>query len=197
MNNTESLLQSLKQLYSKLHLTSLQKRMGNFFLHTQHHTQHDISKTLHQLIDELVADVSHNTTDNFTIKEKEPETQTTVKADHHARKPSADDDEEQLTHPADHLSFYFKNNKAQEKDPSTAAMLRRRTWEHVHSARRLARSGNKQLAIMHADIVSDSLKTLAHFMPPAEHHQFVSIIVQQLNNNSDKPSADDHDSLVS
>ena len=182
MNSNQSLLQSLKELYSKLHIESLQQRIHNYFINTHSHSQHDISSTLHQLIDELVKDVSHNTVAaNFT--DKDVTVQQTTNSHVLNNKISDKDNPEPVIHSTDSLSFYFKSSKAQEKDPSTAVMLRRRIWEHVHSARRLARNGEKQAAIMHADIASQGLKTLAHYMQPEGHHEFVNVIVKQLSRN--------------
>lgn len=183
MNSHESLLQSLKALYAKLHIESLQQRIHNYFLNTHSYDQHDISNTLHQLIDELVNDVSHsNDASDFITDIKSVKKTSNIPA---IDKKIIDDDPEPIIHSEDSLSFYFKSSKAQEKDPSTAIMLRRRIWEHVHSARRLAREGDKHAAIFHADIASEGLKTLAHYMPPDEHHEFFVVIIKQLSPNSD------------
>jgi len=185
MNSNESLLQSLKSLYAKLHIESLQQRIHNYFLSTHSHNQHDISSTLHQLIDELVEDVSHHAiTNKITDNEKSERLTTNLQPSKHSS--PNEDNHEPVTHTADSLSFYFKNSKAQEKDPSTAVMLRRRIWEHVHSARRLARNGDKDSAKMHADIASQGLKTLAHYMPPREHSEFLAIIIKQLSRTPDE-----------
>jgi len=184
MNSNESLLQSLKDLYAKLHIESLQQRIHNYFINTQSHSQHDISSTLHQLIDELVSDVSHNS-DVGQFIENENNTQQTSNTRTMINKITNEKDPEPIIHSEDSLSVYFKSSKAQEKDPSTAVMLRRRIWEHVHSARRLARKGDKQTATFHADIASQGLETLAHYMPPDEHHEFFNVIIKQLSRDPD------------
>ncbi len=184
MISHESLLQSLKDLYAKLHIESLQQRIRNYFLNTHSHRQHDISSTLHQLIDELVKDVNHNTDEN-KVTENKHSVQQTKNTQAIKSKTTDVEDPEPIIHSEDSLSFYFKNSKAQEKDPSTAVMLRRRIWEHVHSARRLARMGDKKTATFHADIASHGLKTLAHYMPADAHHEFFSVIVKHLSRDSD------------
>lgn len=191
MNSNEPLLKSLKELYAKLHIISLRQRIQDYFLNTQSHSHHDISATLHQLIDELVKDVSHNTVTNNFTEIKGPNRQSsniqTLNSNLSEQQP------EPVIHTKDSLSFYFRSAKAQEKDPSTAVMLRRRIWEHVHSARRLARKGDKHSATMHADIASEGLKTLAHYMPVNDHAEFLAIIVDQL---SQKTSDNNFDSYV-
>lgn len=187
MNSNESLLLSLKELYAKLRLESLRQRIQNYFLNTSSHSQFDISSTLHQLIDDLVKDVSHQSDEYPADFNLTSDRQETIRYSE-AGNSTGIDGTKSIEETGDGLSLYFKNVKAHEKDPSTAAMLRRRIWDHVHSTRRLASMGDKHSAVIHAEIVSSGFQTLAHYMTPDEHQAFQDEIVDHL---SQKPDVDE------
>lgn len=179
MDKTESLLQSLKNLYSRIHLHLISKRQEHY--HSQQTTNKHlkISDTLQELIDDLVKDVSQT---NTNINRHVVKTDTSIRTSQTTKNNNANDDKKEKTlFIEDNLATYFKNHKHQEKHPSIAAQLRRRIWEHVHAAHRIARTGEKESALFHIDIASNALQTLEHYMPADEYDQLVTIIYSQLS----------------
>ena len=181
MNINESLLQKLKSLYSRLFHISLLNRTNHYHPNPEITHHQEFGETLHGLIDEIIIDISKtnsllidghqiSTQIEFNIKLSSP----TIPVNDKDKEPS----------PADGLSLYFKNNKALESDPPMAARLRRRIWDHIHSAHRLARSGDGHAAKTHADIAIDAMKTLSHYMPHEEYVEFYNIIRVQMNDKN-------------
>jgi len=181
MNEHESLLQKLKNLYTQIFNLSLNNRTNqyNSVSNTNHH--HEFGETLHELIDEIVVDISR--TDSLIINEDQVSAQ--IEVDIKLSSPTIlEVDPDKEIPPADGLSLYFKNNKALETDPPMAARLRRSIWEHIHSAHRLARSGDAHTAKIHADIAIDAMKTLSHYVSDHEYIEFFNMIKQQMNDKN-------------
>lgn len=181
MKSSESLLQRLKKLYQQLFNLSLQNRtrLYNSNMHTQHH--HEFGESLHDLIDEIINDISR--TDNILTEEYLMSSQ--AELDSQLSSPtSPEEDPDKIPAPAGGLSLYFKNNKVLEADPPVAARLRRRIWDHIHSAHRLARNGDAHTAKIHADIAIDAMKTLSHYVPDHEYIEFFNMIKLQMNDKN-------------
>ena len=179
MINIEQLLASIKGLYTKISLISLHQRINKYRSPTETINHSQISNTLHEIIDEIVKDVSHNNSipNNKATLNHEDE----IKVAPSTTETSKDKKKNSPPKNIDGLSSYFKNAKSQEKDPAMEARLRGRIWEHIHSARRYARAGDEHTAKMHADIASDAIGILAHYMDADEFKAFFTTIQQQIN----------------
>jgi hypothetical protein len=176
MANIDILLQNIKSLYTRIFLFSLHNRITDYH-HSKTAPPHsDIGSAFQSLIHDIVSDISVNN------------------ADHNFDSLKFLYQSEQLTHHTDTksiptttsmtingLALYFKKNKVLEKNPSMAARLRRCTWDHLHSANRLARSGDEKMAKMHANIACDAMNTLSHYMPEEEYIEFFNLIYSQLS----------------
>jgi len=178
MATNESLLKKLKRLYTQLFNISLYNRTVHYHSDTDSE-HHEFGETLHDFIDEIIIDISK--TDSTITQVQLISTQTELNTDLSA--PTITEiDPNKETPAADGLSLYFKNNKALESDPPMAARLRRRIWEHVHSAHRLARSGDGHTAKIHADISIEAMKTLSHYVSASEFNTFAIMMNQQMHN---------------
>ncbi|MCK4709259.1 MAG: hypothetical protein KAU21_11630 [Gammaproteobacteria bacterium] len=187
MAKTESLLDKLKRLYTKVFLVSLHNRINQYhsLLHSNNH--HEISGTLHDWIDETVKNISENDTGLHITGLEYYEMKRSFKS---ASSNKSDNQETTLSSMTiNGLSLYFKRHKALEKDPAVAARLRRCVYDHVHSAHRLARVGDDTTAKMHANIACDALKTLSHYMPNEEYDDFSGMINKQINEDLDKSNS--------
>jgi len=79
------------------------------------------------------------------------------------------------------LAHHFKKNKTVTVSNSCMSeKLKERTWEHVHSALRLARQGNQEQAQFHVDIATNALKELAHYISVDEFKCLSSEIEESL-----------------
>ena len=79
------------------------------------------------------------------------------------------------------LSRYFKaRNNGTELHPGITERLEHSTWEHLYSALRYARKGDKNNARIHVNIASSACKELAHYMPDKQYQGFVREIEQHL-----------------
>ena len=184
MQKKETLLKKIKSLYTEIFLVSLHNRINSYhaFVDTNHHKE--MSGTLHNLIDEIVEDVSRNDgAVDYTalnLLDAGRTSQTVTSDDKQGREPSI------VAMTLNGLSLYFKKNKVQESDPAVEARLRTVVWDHVHSAHRIARAGDARTAKMHADIASDAMKALSHYMSDDEYNKFFNLINGQLNESTDE-----------
>ena len=181
MSINESLLQKIKQLYSRLFNISLNNRTNHYHPNSVTNHHQEFGETLHSLIDEIIIDISK--TDSLLIDEQQVSTQ--IELNIKLSSPlTPENDKDKEAPPADGLSLYFKNNKALESDPPMAARLRRSIWDHIHSAHRLARGGEGHVAKTHADIAIDAMKTLSHYMPHEDYIEFFNMIRIQMNDKN-------------
>ncbi|MDH5516890.1 MAG: hypothetical protein OEY36_03595 [Gammaproteobacteria bacterium] len=178
MEDKRTLLQSLKDLYTKVFIASLHNRLHQYHPSVDSDQHQQLNLSLHHFIDQT--DLSVSQPDN----KKKPDADQT--SEETPIKPLNDRPADSKTGIAsltlNALSLYFKKNKALEKDPAIADRLQRCVVDHTHTAQRLARSGNQVSAKIHADIASDALKTLSHYMVAEEYNDFF----KQVNQNIDE-----------
>lgn len=176
----ESLINKIRRLYTELFLVALHNRIDSYhsFLHSNKHNE--LSVMLHEVIDEIVKEASRNYSveDYRNIKFKGVEGSSTSDPDmpnsiynHSANMGS-------MT--LNGLSIYLKKQQAQENDPHMSIKLQRCVWDHVHSAHRFAREGDRNTAKLHADIACNAIKALSHYMPAEEYSDFFNEIGNQL-----------------
>lgn len=65
-------------------------------------------------------------------------------------------------------------------DPELSKKLKESTWNHIHTALRLARQGEAGTARLHLDIASQALKEAAHYMSREEHIAFTVEVEEKL-----------------
>jgi hypothetical protein len=65
-------------------------------------------------------------------------------------------------------------------DPELSKKLKQSTWNHIHTALRLARQGEARNAKLHLDIASQALKEAAHYMSREEHIAFTVEVQEKL-----------------
>lgn len=80
------------------------------------------------------------------------------------------------------LSHYFRTRRQHPTlNSHVAESLRESTWEHLHTALRLAREGNLCGAKLHADIANNALKEAARHMSADDYRDFKARIDAQLS----------------
>jgi hypothetical protein len=178
----ESLLHKIKRLYTEIFLVSLHNRIDSYhaLLHSEKH--HEIGSVLHRIIDEIVEEVSRNYTrqdyQNLKFLEEDPS----------ARYKNLDRfqnySSNMVSMTMNGLSVYLQKKKVEEHDPHMSGRLQRVVWDHVHSAHRFARLGDGNTAKLHADIATNAMKALCHYMPAEDYHDFYDEIHQQLTEDT-------------
>ncbi|MDH5391704.1 MAG: hypothetical protein OEY11_00835 [Gammaproteobacteria bacterium] len=186
MDDKKPLLQTIRDLYTKIFLVSLHKRINDYYPRVDSRQHHELNAALHNFINAIVHDVSQNSNqqqpDNLQQQDEQAEKKTVTSV--RQLKPATP-----VSTALNTLSLYFKKNKALENDPSVAAKLKNCVWDHIHTAHRLARTGNATSAKTHANIATDALKTLSHYMPEEEYSELFSQINQQLKSDAEQPDA--------
>lgn len=174
----ESLMHKIKRLYTELFLVSLHNRIDSYhsFLNTDKYLE--ISKQLHKLIDEIIQDASHQ----YSIKDYQ---QNAASGDGNAKNElMVNKIQSHSTNMAsmtlNGLSVFLQKQQAKEHNSDMSERLQRCVWDHVHSAHRFARLGDGNTAKLHADIATNAIKTLSHYMPEDDYHLFFDEINEQL-----------------
>jgi hypothetical protein len=174
----DSLLHTIKRLYTELFLVTLHNRIDSY--HALRHSEKDgdISRRLYDEIDKIAAQSSHT----HTAHEITP-----VQTDIASPAPPQSIDLSMKSQPASMLSMtlnglsvFFHSKKVQENDPHMAGKLQQCVWDHVHSAHRFARTGDSNTAKLHANIATNAIKTLSHYMPESEYKAFYDEISHEL-----------------
>jgi len=176
--DSESLLNKIRRLYTELFLVSLHDRIHSYRALSPSDNHHEISGTLHKLIDEIVKEVSHN----YSAKDyKDIKYQSIVgslTSDESGNIQSHSTNMGSMT--LNGLSLYLKNHQAQEDCLHLSEKLQRCVWDHVHSAHRFALTGDGDTAKLHADIACNAIKVLSSYMPADEYSEFFNEINSQI-----------------
>lgn len=174
-----ALLKTLQRLYARITSLVLHKRMDSYREEAGNVADHDLTTLLSDHIDSLAA----------------PGPATSGKTQHResARKvPSATEDLSPGGHHSGHqvsivsrtvngLGRYFKSSRTEPVlDPELSKKLKESTWNHIHTALRLARQGEAGTARLHLDIASQALKEAAHYMSREEHIAFTVEVEEKL-----------------
>lgn len=186
-NQQNLLLNSIKELYSKMALRALHARMhSNSKTFKSNHYQ-DISEKLTRHIDHLT-----------TIKEQNNKVYEVPQGSKNTLGTSEDCGSDYDKHKTnniknissviyDGLSKYFKSsNTLESKQPYVGDKLKKSAWIHIHAALRSARQGDKKSAKLHSDIANSALKEASHFMPFEEYKVFCEQVTDALSDVKDK-----------
>jgi len=65
-------------------------------------------------------------------------------------------------------------------NPEMGGVLRKRTWEHIHAALRLARQGDAKNARLHVDLANAALAEAAHYLTDEEISEFATALKEKL-----------------
>lgn len=175
----DTLLYKIKRLYTELFLVSLHNRLSRYH-HQQQSFHLDINDTLNRLIDKITSESWHthsakevsDTQAGGTTNANPPQSERPLKIKTHSTNV--------LTMTWNGLSMFLHKQKAHEHDPRMAGKLQQCVWDHVHSAHRYARTGDGNTAKLHANIASNAIKTLSHYMPEMEYNAFYDEISGEL-----------------
>lgn len=175
---TNSLLKSIKQLQSKIGLLILGKQLKEHQVGSDT-VPHDIMEPLSQYLEKLsvFADedpqgkeykASWDVVQSFNKKESIEQTQP-VEIEEIENQARSD------------LANHFKSNTTEKgTHPYLIEKLQNSTWEHIHTAIRLAHQGAQVKAKLHADIANNALKEVAQYMNKEDYAKFVNEINSEL-----------------
>jgi len=178
-NKSETLLDKVKRLYTEIFLTALQDRIHSYHACADPDKSHSFSDTLHELVNEIVREASntHSMLDYQDIKTLDD---TMLSASDHLDyiKTCTSKFNESAE---SELSSYLANKIVEGNKEHLAEKLQRSVQEHVFAAHRYARSGQGSIAKLHADLVTNALNTLSHYMTADAYSRFVAMIDKQLH----------------
>lgn len=170
-----SLLQALQRLRS-----TLLSRLFRLRIDAYHHegpatTAYDMSERLTQELDKIVHSQGVPTAE---LQCERPARHTAI--------PSTDSEDEKakggLRRSFAELSRYFRTRRRHPTlNAHVAESLRESTWEHLHTALRLARDGDLCGAKLHAEIANNALKEAARHMSADDYRDFKVRIDEQLS----------------
>ena len=180
-------IRAIEDLYSKITLRILQKRMATYQSAPQIDNlpghSGDITKPLFQYIDDISSQ-AHKTVTESQTQDKSHSSQTP-----HSHTAS----QSELATPkivnkenANGLSKFFKaSHHGSDFHQGIAEKLKNAIWEHIHAAIRHAKRGDAAVAKMHADIANNAYKELAHYVSTEAYNEFALEIKDQLDALSD------------
>lgn len=171
-----SLLQTLQWLRSRMLQLLFSNRIDAYHQSNHANVAHDIGEQLSGHIDKIAQSKGISPSElNCEIPSRRPRTATSS-TDKKAKKGK-------LTRSFVELSSYFRTRRnGGTVNPHVADSLRDSTWEHIHTALRLAREGNICAAKLHADIANNALKEAAHHMSEEDYGAFKEKVDAQLGN---------------
>ena len=80
------------------------------------------------------------------------------------------------------LGRYFRSKQTESvRDPEMSKKLKKSTWNHIHTALRLARQGEVRTARLHADIANHALHEAGHYMSEEEYRKFTLEVEEKLS----------------
>lgn len=179
------LIQSLGNLYTKVSLIVLHKRIGNYHRNAPHKEHaRDVKTPLMEFIESTVAQaVKPN---NMQVDSRDSTIEARLQIPHAGHHKLS---RERI----DELSKYFKGRSdGADLHPPIREKLKHSVWEHLHAALRTARLGDKRNSKMHADIVDSACKELAHYMDKEPYLAFIADVESHLADL--KPNQQEKDS---
>ena len=178
-DKNETLLDKVKRLYTEIFLTALQERIHSYHACADPNKSHNFSDTLHELVNEIVKEVSKSHS-VFNYQDIKTLDDTMLSASDHLEyiKTYTSKFNEGAE---SELASYLANKIVEGNKEHLADKLQRSVQEHVFAAHRYARSGQGSIAKLHADLVTNALNTLSHYMTVDDYSRFVVMIDKQLH----------------
>lgn len=177
-----SLLATLRGLYSRIAMLVLHRRMNAYRRHDGSGSG-DIAATLAEHIQKVASDHERDAASDVS-----PGLARTVQPARHRAgtiPPAAQGEEEQRPLTRGELGRHFESSHAGAVfDPHLGADLKRRTWEHIHSALRYAAQGRASPARLHADLATNAFTEAAHYLPDDEIAEFAAAVQEKLKSIS-------------
>jgi hypothetical protein len=175
----ESLLDKVKRLYTELFHTAMKDRVHSYHCYTDSNKRHEVSNLLHELIDEIVKEASNTHSPLEYNDLKLLDEQILSASDHiqHVQRLSVDIDLPAMSE----LSAFLASKIVHGNEEHLEDKLQRCVEEHVHAAHRYARSGRCEIAKLHADLATNAMKVLSHYMTVDDYSRFITTISSQLH----------------
>ena len=175
----KALLHALQKLYTSISSLMLHKRMDSYREEAGNLADRDLGNLLSDDIDRLSvtepAD-SDKTQPQVSLHSAPAATHSPSRGRRHsAHKVSI------VSRTFNGLGRYFRSNRKDSVlDPELSEKLKQSTWNHIHTALRLARQGETVNAKLHLDIANQALKEAAHYMSREEHIAFTVEVEEKL-----------------
>lgn len=187
----ESLIDSLRRLYTKIARRVWHERMISYRRHGGVDAGGDIASSLSDYI-QKTAEAARQASAHRAESAAIPDTVQPTR--HHpataTHEPQGEQEQEQPPVKPGELSKHFGTSRAGPGfDPHVGADLKKRTWEHIHATLRHASQGQPRRAKLHADLASSAFKEAAHYLPDEEIAELAAEIEKKLKSVTEhKPS---------
>ncbi|KPK40345.1 MAG: hypothetical protein AMJ69_02625 [Gammaproteobacteria bacterium SG8_47] len=173
-----ALLEALQRLYSQLVSLVLGQRMSYASKERGGATPHDIGRSL----TEYVEQVSRTST-----KQRKPAPEGAHPGPQ-AAKPISPSEAHRIdipqaltTTPSDGLSRHFKATRTGSAlQPHVGDQLKKRVWDHIHEAVRIAHDGDAKTAKLHVEIANSALKEAAQHLPEDDYNAFAADVAAKI-----------------
>ncbi len=194
------LLHELQNLYDRIYLMLLHKRMHGYHRSTSRsikpHTQ-DIKSSLLEYVDKVVVVDKEKTKTPPKLNCPTDESEVICKhtpQSQHIIYPFNFDKKQVVSSPykinkkqVKELSNYFKaRKKGTELHPGIKEKLKGSVWDHINASIQCALKGDSRNAKMHVDIANYAFKEIAHYMPEEQYQ----VLTEKINKRLDVLKAD-------
>lgn len=179
MNTLQSLLHRIAALYSHMFANVMHERVSAYHAHPgSDDDDDDIGTTLRAYIKHTKQLAAANTALSTHQSGVTEPALTSVLQPQQLVEISASPNANAVSNP---LSEYFqKNNTHSDLAPPLVKKLQASAWEHTHSAIRLAHQGDFTSAKLHADLASNAIRQLGHYMSEVDFKTFKRAVKAEL-----------------
>ena len=171
-----NLLESLKQLYSKMVALHVEGRASSNRNRSNTASAQNIVSPLSECIDKLAANAANAVNNPVDA----PNSQMPELENHsHDHAPFNRDASSKVE--LGELSVHLKDSyKYSGVSLGTGDKLMQSTWEHLHASIRFARQGDVKMARLHADLTRNALNEAAHYLPESVYSRFSEDVMKAL-----------------
>lgn len=177
---SKALLESLQQLYSKLSVMIVNRRMESYRKESGAHLDKEILSALYQIVDETP--VSQNPKPGAvegTESGQPDQVRLTERSKSFGQKQASSTSAPAATFTdlSNHMHASLSSNS--ETHP-LGERLKASAWEHIHTALRYVREEKPDLAKMHANLAQEALQQASHHMTEEAYVELKRSVLEEL-----------------
>lgn len=172
--DSASLLDALKQLYSRFMALHAESRARSSLNSSNTAGTQKIVSSFSQCIDNLSARATTNA--GITSEQQ----QIPKPKNHSPNQATINRDSSSRVEPGELSKHLKKTHRQTGISLDTGDKLMQSTWEHFHAAIRLARQGDKKGARLHMELSNNALNEAAHYLSESEYSRFSKDVMKAL-----------------
>jgi hypothetical protein len=169
----QALLNKIQKLYSGLVTSAVHDRVTTYHQSINTGSELDIGA----ILNDYFVNTQQHTPATHPDTTTQPVNTDPALLVHSSHDQPADSNQQNSVSVPNPLSRHLtKTNSYHELAPPVAEKLQASAWQHTQSAIRLAHQGNHDGARLHADLASNAVKELGHYLPDTEYLSFQQAI---------------------